>query len=491
MQVEALVLIDDKSRISPTVAIGILSVTLTGATTALVTRAVEHSLWLKLSPREVKNRVAFPEIRNLAQWSVSPYQRLRYFFTGRSWLLKAGGLFLFGTAALNPVLLSGVNPNTDFTTSTKDVPRTADIWSGHLDIGNSQFRGNTPNDNPIMIAALASMSNLSAPASTVCQSPSCQVSATIASLQANCNFSTHSVKSSTGTTPICSKMNPSICVQMSGQNGESNFTTGIGDNRTCDVETCPGQWCTILGVWTTSGSSSDRRPDLNSVDCQVQYGNVSVSQTSGNRPEIVPDSFVKSVWNIDGAPQDNISPSPSGYSGQGLWWYCYLFASSPYEFETSLGGGTDPIIRRYPMASMLLNYGGESDPSVVAKTIEKNFEMSTLLAFARAPDSADLVITTTERVQSWGYDPTVLAVLCVPLLATFLGLIGRMKVGSDDDVVGYDPVEIARRGPVMRRRMDMGGEEEVLDYDSDGKDEMEVWSVKRGEEKRRVKFVVG
>jgi hypothetical protein len=71
--------------------------------------------------------------------------------------------------------------------------------------------------------------------------------------------------------------------------------------------------------------------------------------------------------------------------------------------------------------------------------------MATLFAFAQAPHAASLDITQTHDVGIWTYDTRVLAVLALPFLATILVLSVYWKVQSNEVVIGYDPLEIARR----------------------------------------------
>jgi hypothetical protein len=88
---------------------------------------------------------------------------------------------------------------------------------------------------------------------------------------------------------------------------------------------------------------------------------------------------------------------------------------------------------------------GTNDTQRVARAMEANFDMATLFAFARSPHAASVDITTTLERNIWTYDTTVLAILALPLLATVLVLCIGWKVQSDEVVIGYDPLEIARR----------------------------------------------
>ena len=103
-----------RGSFAPTTAIPLLGVLLTGATSALLTRSVEHSIWIRLLCRRTEllpnKKFSTEEFHQRAQWSVSPFARLLYLFRGRSWLLRISGLLLLGTAILNPILLYGVRP---------------------------------------------------------------------------------------------------------------------------------------------------------------------------------------------------------------------------------------------------------------------------------------------------------------------------------------------------------------------------------------------
>lgn len=85
------------------------------------------------------------------------------------------------------------------------------------------------------------------------------------------------------------------------------------------------------------------------------------------------------------------------------------------------------------------------DASIVANTIEANFDAATLFAFHRASEAASVNITHTIQVNIWSYDPKVLFILIQPLIATILVLATRWKIFEDDVVIGYNPVAIAQR----------------------------------------------
>lgn len=131
MGTESLMFVD-RGSLPPTTAVPLLGVLLTGATSALLTRSVEHSVWIRLLGGDPDllptGRFTTEEIHQRSQWSVSPFARLLYVFRGRSWLLRISRLLLFGTAILNPILLYGMRPEivheeTTTTTAQSDPSR--------------------------------------------------------------------------------------------------------------------------------------------------------------------------------------------------------------------------------------------------------------------------------------------------------------------------------------------------------------------------------
>jgi len=110
--------IEEGETIPPTTAIPLLGVLLTGVTSALITRSVEHSLWISLICDKAglyysNTALSDAESHQRAQWTVSPFARVLYMLNGQSWILRISGVLLFGTAILNPVLLYGVRPGID------------------------------------------------------------------------------------------------------------------------------------------------------------------------------------------------------------------------------------------------------------------------------------------------------------------------------------------------------------------------------------------
>jgi len=135
MGTESLMFVD-RGSLPPTAAVPLLGVLLTGATSALLTRAVEHSVWIRLlggeSHLQPTRSFTADEIRQRSQWSVSPFARFLYVFQGCSWLLRIGGLLLFGTAILNPILLYGVSPEIVLDETTTTIAQSDSYFSGFI-----------------------------------------------------------------------------------------------------------------------------------------------------------------------------------------------------------------------------------------------------------------------------------------------------------------------------------------------------------------------
>lgn len=129
----------DNNILPPTVVFPLLGVLITGASSTLLTRSVEHNLWLELSHGRSEStrsaNITDKESYRRAQWTVSPFIRLFYLFTGQSWLLRIGGLLLFGTALINPVLLYGVRSIAVRHVTIDNHAATKPIFSGFIMVG--------------------------------------------------------------------------------------------------------------------------------------------------------------------------------------------------------------------------------------------------------------------------------------------------------------------------------------------------------------------
>lgn len=438
------------SKIKPAVVVGLLSTVFSGASSALVTRAVEHHLWLKLAPRKVENHLTVAETHRLAQWSVSPGGRIAYIVTGHSWQLKIGGMLLFGLGVVNPVLLSGISQTDRSSTSTSFAPSTGGNFAGFLDRSNSAYNGGNFRDNLMSVAALAQMSNVTAPASSLCTTDGCSATASAASIQAVCNSyeldNTDKVgtqSSSAVTNILCSRINPQLCLTLSKNNPATyaNFTTALPPSCEDSLNPCVGVWSTIFGVWVNVlDPSQDTKLPINVVDCTLSYGNVTISQNGSSTPQLDRSSFVQSTHLL------------AEYGSAPMFWRRiyndWPTIQSPYTFAGAAGGVSSNSLYEATLGLFLINYAAGDSAQTVASRIEANFDMGTLFAFARAPGAASVTLRTDTRAPVWVYNKKVLAILVVPLLATLLSLWGRCAVGDDETVIGYNPVGIAMRGPV-------------------------------------------
>lgn len=135
MGTESLMFVD-RGSLPSTTAVPLLGVLLAGTTSALLTRSVEHSVWIRLLGGRPDilptKRFTADEIHQRSQWSVSPFARLLYVFKGRSWLLRISGLLLFGTAILNPILLYGIRPEIVHEETTTTIAQSDPEFSGFM-----------------------------------------------------------------------------------------------------------------------------------------------------------------------------------------------------------------------------------------------------------------------------------------------------------------------------------------------------------------------
>lgn len=448
----------NRGTIQPSVAVGILSTVLIGATTAFVTRCVEQSLWLRLSSSSPgKNALTVQESHQLAQWSVSPLERLLiYPVKGSSWLLRLGGIVLFGTAAVNPVLLSGISQRRDITSTVTELPSTVPMASNRLDVGNSAYRGGQARDNPTLLASLAEMSNLTASILDVCNGTSCHIEALTTAIKADCSWTTSEnpngialiAGSRIPTYHTCSSSIPTHCVTLrSGSpNTYANFSSTWHPDcfPTSASASCePGAWSSLLGAWVSgTDTTRDSTHDLHTVECLLTFGNVTVSQNGTNPPTLDRTTFVRAPWSIYDSSDASFRQMNRIYTESGA-------ENSPYSFSGGAVGTGDNSLYRDPLGYMLLGTDATFDARTVAGQIERNFDRATLSAYARLADASMLTLTMEAEEDRYVYEEMVLLVLLVPLVATLLGAWGRWRVGGEEVVVGYSPVEMARRGPVV------------------------------------------
>lgn len=436
-------------NVKPAVVIGLIAAIFTSSTSALVARAVEESLWIKLDSRPVRRQLTVAETRRLAHWSVSPLSRLLYVVEGSSWALKISGILLIGTSTLNAVIVSGVSQVEQTSRTVSAVAPQAFPFHGWIDQSNRRYNGGVFRDVPGVVAALVVLNNQTAPAARVCQEgDSCSVQASVATIRARCRSGTKENPSGIGggkpttrqNTTFCSEINDEICVTLKSASPYTyaNFTSGYSPLCGDAGLRCPGAFATIFGVYINSPETGLVHT-LNLVDCALNMGTLTIRQTGQNPPAIVSDSFRPSKADAKAVPE--MSSMYRIYTEFGD-------RASPYTFVgTAVGTGSNSIFLS-PVGTLLLGEDANRTASAVAGSIQDAFEMATLLAFGRSPVSSPITYTRQTTRPMYNYDPRVLGMLLVPLLATLFGLFGRWRVGAARVNIGYDPVEIARSGPV-------------------------------------------
>ncbi|KAG8411743.1 hypothetical protein J3458_015328 [Metarhizium acridum] len=464
-RISSLVYVDGSSSIKPSVAVSLITTVLAAATSAFITRCVEHSLWLKLVPRLVGSPLTVRETRSLAQWTVSPLARLAYAVSGGFWLIRMSGLLLLAVYIVSPVLLAGISQTDLVKVSSTTSSHAADYWAPWINRGNYRSRGGSAGDLVFGMAVQASNGNFAPPVAPVCADDSCSVSTTSSALLATCDARTMAntknmglpscgagTTGSAGVTDLCSNIVPSMCVNLTcgAPSVYANFKTGLdyncesGSNSSSKPTACiksPGSWSVIFGAWVGGADFGVGNKNLiNTVSCLVQYGNVTITQRGENPPQLDRSSFKRSRYLLG-----NYS---SPISGVRTYTWGENNATSPYSFTLRVVGTGFNDMYREPFASGLLGDDASNDAQHVARQIEQNFDWATMGAFARMPNASDVVTTNRTTTRAYVYNQLVLLILLVPLLASMTGTWRRWKAGSDDDVLGYDPVAIATRGPV-------------------------------------------
>lgn len=471
--IPSLVYVDGSSSIKPSVAVSLITAILAAATSALITRCVEHSLWLKLVPGHAGSPLTVRETRHLAQWTVSPLARLTYAVRGGVRLLKISGVLLLAVYAVSPVLLAGISQTDLVTVSSTSSPHTADYWAPWINRGNYRSRGGSAGDLVFGMAVQASNGNFAPPVAPVCANDSCSVSTTSSALLAACdaraapnpnNMGLPSCGPGPGTGPgngtaasarvtiLCSDIIPSLCVNLTcgAPSVYANFKTSLdyacesgrgSPSKPTACITSPGSWSAIFGAWVGGADFGVGDKTLvNTVSCLVQYGNVTITQSGANPPQLDRGSFQRSRYLLG-----NYS---SPMAGVRTYTWGENNASSPYAFTLRVVGTGFNDMYREPFASGLLGDDASNDAGHVARQIERNFDWATMGAFARMPNASDVVTTSRTTARVYVYERLVLLVLLVPLAASVTGTWRRWRVGSDDHVLGYDPVAMAARGPV-------------------------------------------
>jgi hypothetical protein len=456
-----------KGNLAPTTVIPLFGVLLTGATSASLTRCVEHNLWSNLFRGNPGSRfydgLAQDEPYQRAQWTISPFSRLLYVFSGRSWLLRVSGVLLFGTALLNPILLYGVSPGSTTNSDVKSIDRSAPKFQGFTSNRNRlstlqkdskqrildrpQRQANSSVIEAMILAALVATNNLSVPATSHCTDASCSIKAYAAALQAECVTSQTWGYPDQSVVKTCSAFGKQLCVDLAKAYDAYNFTSGAaadctsvpgGVDKPSSLD-CPGDFTVIFGAWPNYyGEFENDSYTRNTVDCRVRYGTSTISQTGNSTPHIQHDSFTMSTSSL--LAEDEAA---------NFWQGSYHTPQSPFIFASV--GDSDVVISE--MEAYLIQAGPDdsgsapftNDTNRVARALERSFDAATLLAFVRAPDASSLTITKFTETAIWTYDTKVLAILAAPLIATLLILSRYWKVQSDYIVIGYDPLKIARR----------------------------------------------
>ncbi|KAK7222391.1 hypothetical protein V2G26_010394 [Clonostachys chloroleuca] len=435
------------SGLKPTTAVSLISAVFVAASSTFVTTCVEQSLWAKLAPRAVRNPLTVGETRRLAQWAVSPLGRLSYPLDGTSNLLKLAGPLLLACAIVNSVLVSGISVSTDSSSDDTTSQASVDMWSGFLDAANSQYNGGLFSDIPNEVAALAYLSNLSVPSSSLCEGSDCSLVAQVGAIQAECQTvsAPHAPMSPTNqeNETYTSGYNPGITVILSQgspytyANFTSWFTKRCGEN--VNPRPCLGDFAVIFGAFINLKPSATGGPIVNTIDCLLTYGSLSITQTGTGTPTIIPGSYTEAT--SEGPYDSSLSPIKRIYTES--------FDRSPYYFTAKSGtGDTTDTLYNSAIGTLLISPKGNSSDKDVGDRIEAIFDTATLMAFTRVPGAANVTITTTTSGPIYVYHPLVLLILLIPFFATVLGTYRRLRIEGNSLCPGYDPVEIARRGPV-------------------------------------------
>lgn len=216
----------------------------------------------------------------------------------------------------------------------------------------------------------------------------------------------------------------------------ANFTSGYPQG--CDIVPCPGQFAVIFGAFV-NGTELMANLYLNTVDCLLTYGSLNITQDGTKVPVIVSSSYQQNTSSVQPSP---IVPIRRIYTDS--------YYRSPYYFTAASGtGDTADTLYLSAVGTLLLNPKANSSAEQVAQRMQDIFDTATLMAFVRSPGAANVTITTTATDPVYVFHPLVLLILLVPALAFVLGTYMRWGVESSAICPGYDPVEIARRGPVL------------------------------------------
>ncbi|KAL7915480.1 hypothetical protein GGI35DRAFT_436952 [Trichoderma velutinum] len=177
---------------------------------------------------------------------------------------------------------------------------------------------------------------------------------------------------------------------------------------------------------------------LNTVDCLLTYGSLNITQDGTKAPVIVSKSYQQNTSSIRPYP---IAPIRRIYTES--------YYRSPYYFTAASGtGDTADSLYSSAVGTLLLSPKANSSAEQVAKRMQDIFDTATLMAFVRSPGAANVTITNKTTDPLYVFHSLNLLVLLIPALAFVFGTYMRWRVENNVICSGYDPVEIARRGPV-------------------------------------------
>ncbi|RPA76998.1 hypothetical protein BJ508DRAFT_417321 [Ascobolus immersus RN42] len=526
------ILYADVSGIKPTVAITLLAGLLAASTLSLLARLVEHHFWLRL--RSGKDQgLALHEVRGLANWAISPFARVQYALRGESLLLRVSGLFLLGIAVLGTVLIAGISQHRPSTSTVTTIARAEglDRFAGWTDDSNTFGRTLptsptrvdpslgwrkyfTLRDTPVEQASIISFAGVSAPAErTICKTDdvNCLITARVGAIQATCDSLElentvppvgHNELNGVGarfnegiynetSRTFTSALNPALSVILDNPVGNityANFSTfssvvpidpmdfAFGRDTLDLTSTVPiGTYGFIFGAYVPEKHTKQ----INIVDCQLRFGTISLQQKGWSPPALDRGSFIEATHHVKDEPYLNGT------------YKIYNFATedeknrSPFTFSgtKSILAGVDDLIASSIGIGLLGPYGDAAlTAEACAKRIEDAWDMATAMAWARVPGAAEETVVRVDVFrEKYRYDWRVLLYLLVPLLATVTGLARTgFRVGGKGEVLGYDPVAIAEKGPLQRYEGD-----ETEGSSARGKGSKNVLSVVHGEEGER------
>jgi hypothetical protein len=304
-------------------------------------------------------------------------------------------LLITTTAAVGPVLLSGISQEDSVTTTSSLQAPAVDVWTPWITRGNQVNRGGSANDIPIFTAALASNNNPSVPVAPVClntnPSTNCTVTTHSAALFATCTPRTLpntdnmasticSGTSSPQSRNYCSTIVPSLCINLTCGSLPifANFLTGLDPScvPTRTGSTIPSTGATIFGVWVGGMDLSIGDPTvINTVACTLRYGNITITQSRSSPPFFSRDSFEPSEYLF--------SSYRSRISNVRTFVWRENVERTPYYLTLRYVSTGVNNIYTTPVVPGLLGEVASNSAQFVARQIERNFDWHTLAAFGK------------------------------------------------------------------------------------------------------------